>query len=205
MVYDGTSLGSGGTLFSGANSDLPSISRPEVLTRQLREDVQAKKLNECEALTVLATDNVFYLGACTGNVQGYFPLAFASLVNSEDASVVRYNNFARSPAGSLLGLGTIPGVPGAQALNGNGSGFQSELRDSTSNTDQSHHFAAFFLMGYAAGSALGQVAAIARDIWPVNAGDINLGMRAAQMGAGFRNGSLSMTQVAGEIYNLCHK
>ena len=195
--------GSAPNLSYGENPDLPSISRPNDVTRILREDVRANRLNECEALTVAATDSAYYLGSLTGNVRGYFPLAFASIVNSADRSVVRFNNFASSPEGSLLGLSRIPGFPNAIPLGGDGYGFRDDLRDSTTNTDQSHHFAAFFLMGYSAGNALGQVAAIARDIWPLNSGDINLGMRAAQIGAGFRSGALSMTQVAGEIYKLC--
>jgi hypothetical protein len=104
---------------------------------------------------------------------------------------------------------------------GGTSGFNVDYQDwletpksPAGHVDQVHHFAAFLQLGYfaaekygtIAGTVMANLAAIYLDINPFNLGDIQLGMKAAQMGAAIYSGALAPRHLAAEIHDsLCQK
>jgi hypothetical protein len=93
--------------------------------------------------------------------------------------------------------------------------YQNTVPDNANNNgDQGHHFAAFLELGYQFGGD-GSLASIASAVYEyaqalgqgatLNKGDIQLGITAAQIGAGLRNGNISAGQVGGIInYSICN-
>jgi len=91
--------------------------------------------------------------------------------------------------------------------NGKTSGFAAQFQDNfgssqgPNNSDQGHHFAAFFQLGYQAPA----LTTIAPSVWEamegtlVNQGDINLGQAAAYLGAQLRSGSLAPSDIGSQI------
>ena len=65
------------------------------------------------------------------------------------------------------------------------SGFAGQYQDQLPGGDQAHHFALFFQLGYRGGAVEGSIVA---HVWevingtPGNEGDIQLGIRAAEIG-----------------------
>lgn len=112
----------------------------------------------------------------------------------------------------------IPGLNGNTLVlyNGGDNGFlgayQNTVNDSPQgNGDQAHHFAGFLLLGY--NTASSGVAGLGAIVWeqleaaanggPVNAGDVALGIQAAMIGAGLRNGTTSVSGAVKQVQGLC--
>ena len=73
-----------------------------------------------------------------------------------------------------------------------------------STNDQSHHFAAFFQLGFRAGKEVGVFAAQLYDAHTGNSGDRALGQWAAELGAQLRAGTITQDQVSQRIRStLC--
>jgi RHS repeat-associated protein len=101
------------------------------------------------------------------------------------------------------------------------SGFAKAFQNSTDdspkgNSDQGHHFAAFFEFGYQYGGDIGGVATNIFELtesfiasmkgqgFNLNSGDMVLGMVAAQIGSDLRSGKITRDQVSSEIRRLCN-
>jgi hypothetical protein len=93
-----------------------------------------------------------------------------------------------------------------QFRDGYGSGGSALSDDGWNHSDQGHHFAAFFQLGYNAG-LLASAGPLVYELWQgtlTNQGDINLGNVAVNLGRRIRSGELKPYEVAGEILRtLC--
>jgi RHS repeat-associated protein len=149
-------------------------------------------LTDCQALAGFAQD---LSDNSLNNAQ--FVNAFRNFVPAADPSVVQANAFG-VPIG---GVGKDDQV--IMLLQGGTSGFVSSYQEmlDPKNQDQVHHFAAFFQLGYQAGSLSGAIAAFIKDLYPLNPGDINLGIAASALGAELRQGLISQQDVSTQIAN----
>ncbi len=84
------------------------------------------------------------------------------------------------------------------------SGFKYQYQDIHPDEDQSHHFAAFFQVGFRAGYTTGVAATIYHEMSLVlNQGDINLGIAAARMAADFKAGRITKPGLRTSVLGLC--
>jgi RHS repeat-associated protein len=173
----------------------------------LQKLVMATNISDCQALAAFA-DSVAAGRMTTVN----FVSAFQVLTPGAAASAL-INAF-----GSASGVQGVNGAINLQPTyvdpSGNvqyyqASGFSSSYKDSIApNSDQAHHFAAFFQLGFNLGSTVGNISAyfVELENGLTNQGDINLGMAAAALGAQVGSGKLSASQVGNAIRNqLCNK
>jgi len=156
--------------------------RANEIRRRLREGNIA---HECEALAQFAEMTWEDMAADSSRTADQWVAGFGVLTPTTGA--VRRANDAGIP---------IASVPNASGLNNDErpSGFAPAYRDGEAKNpetaDQSHHFAAFFQMGYHS-PVLANLAAIAIDIRAMNTGDILLGMHAGSLGQHVRNWATS--------------
>jgi hypothetical protein len=144
--------------------------------------------------------------------------AFASTMaglygNSDNAAFVQSFGVL-VPQISATQIGGIPSNTNAVYLNtGQASGYQSIYQNTTPdnpstgwNGDQGHHFAAFFEFGFQYGGSLGAITSAVYE-WAqafggssgLNMGDIQLGITAAEMGAGLKAGTISAANIGNLI------
>jgi len=125
-----------------------------------------------------------------------FVRSFGVFVPASHPMVKLANLFTGGQIGSSAKYVLFTPVPGH-------SGFKSEYQDSQHpNDDQVHHFAAYFQVGFIAGASEGEIAAYLSD-WN-NPGDINLGIRAAELGHALKMGALRVLDIGRKIRDeLC--
>jgi hypothetical protein len=168
------------------------------LATGLRDRVREGEINECEALALFAEDAVRQ-NSNTATAVAWFeaitPVNPLAAVLNATATVN-----ARTDAVTL----------GSYSNNARNNGFSAEFKDGAlltsrgwvggSNHDQSHHFAAFFQLGFFTGSEfVGELAARVFD--PMNPGDVNLGKAAASIGARLAQRRI----VPGELGNMIRR
>jgi hypothetical protein len=170
-------------------------------------DVRGGKFTECEALARFADGAVRLNRFNTGTAVAYFeaitPINFSNLFASALNGMGAVN--ARTDAVTLGGWGRIQWEGDQQRLiDERDNGFNPKFKDEASsegfggtNVDQSHHFAAFFQLGYSLGSTLGEWGARLLD--PLNDGDANLGRAAAAIGARLRRGEIAPAELGNVI------
>jgi RHS repeat-associated protein len=159
------------------------------LAQTLQKQVSDGGLTDCQALADFADS-----AAAVSPTSKTFIQAFGALVPKTIASQVGLSYWNTSAV--ALNTGQASGYT---------EGYQNSVPDNASNNgDQGHHFAAFLELGYQFGGD-GSLASIASAVYEyaqavgqgatLNMGDIQLGITAAQIGAGLRNGNVS----AGEV------
>lgn len=161
----------------------------------LKYQVKNGDLSDCDALATFADD------AAEGSTnKDLLKNAFGLLVPSQTST--------RNIPGIAYGAG------GWTGFKSNQSGYLSTYQNSPGdNSDQSHHFAAFFELGYVYGSKNGNVsshlfewAEAALGGAPINQGDVTLGTAAAQLGAEVSSGRIRPGEVGTWIReHLCQK
>jgi hypothetical protein len=176
-------------------NDPPPLTRtPETfLLRELTALVTTGKESDCDALAEYIDD-----------------VAYGQDSNRSAPMLLKQALGLLTP--KQIPVDIIPGIltnAGYKPLNPNQSpsGFQSQCQDQIPNTDQAHHFAGFFQLGFTYGLDVGTSAATwwEKLEWtPGNTGDINLGAAAARIGAYVASGVLPVNEVGQTIRdNLC--
>jgi RHS repeat-associated protein len=163
----------------------------------LARGVQTRDLTDCQALAAFAD-----FEASNESINSNFAQDFGIFVQTD-----RFVNFANRIgipiASSSNAVTLLP--PGSTIPSGFGTQYQ-EGYDSQ-YPDQTHHFAAFFQLGFFGGAAIGAAAARYLDstnLAQYNPGDIALGIAASQLGADFRAGKISASQIGNDIrQTLC--
>jgi hypothetical protein len=178
MVVVKYDVGGGGGSAGGGGSPTPQdIAYP--LARDLAAMVNGGILGDCQALALFADEMA---GQMTSN--DAFVQAFGVFVDLSDFSVQRANSW-----GLPIAANTDPVI----MLRGGGpsSGFAASYQESVDhyNIDQTHHFAAYFQVGYYMGMGPGSILAVVREIRPRNPGDIRLGIQATMLGDYLRAGA----------------
>ena len=144
---------------------------------------------------------------------------FAGVAAAQDGSnILSFESDFQVLTPNSTAVQAVPGVSGQSGNQlvylgnnyGQASGFQTQYQDSISpSQDQGHHFAAFLQIGYWYGATVGSWAAVAYENLEGtsnNTGDMNLGAKAAQLGAGLSSGAIKPGQVADWIrQNICKK
>ena len=144
---------------------------------------------------------------------------FAGVAAAQDGSnILLFESDFQVLTPNSTAVQAVPGVSGQSGNQlvylgnnyGQASGFQTQYQDSISpSQDQGHHFAAFLQIGYWYEATVGSWAAVAYENLEGtsnNTGDMNLGAKAAQLGAGLSSGAIKPGQVADWIrQNICKK
>lgn len=154
----------------------------------LAKGVQNRDLTDCQALAAFAD-----FSASNESINSYFVQDFGVFVTTD--RFVRLANSAGIPiASSSNAVVLLP--PGSTIPSGFGAPYQ-EGYDSQ-YPDQTHHFAAFFELGFFGGAAAGAAAARYLDssnLAQYNPGDVALGIAASQLGADLKAGKFSASQI----------
>jgi hypothetical protein len=186
------------TLASLIRKDIQEIHPTALTFLQLRQQALSlafavkQGASDCEALADFADL------AAIGTTRDQFVNNFGLFVPSNDVSVQNANNLGFHIAGVTTPVILLPAGTGSS---GYAPMFQEKL--DPVNIDQTHHFAAYFELGYSAGYEIAVGAAIQHDISPLNTGDIFLGMAAANIGAAVRGGEVRPSDVGSLIRKLC--
>jgi RHS repeat-associated protein len=170
-----------------------STPTPHEAASMIGEEVRAGKLTDCEGLAMFAT----YAGTYYAGTKEEFVRSFGVFVPANHPMVKLVN---------LIAGGAIASSPDAIPYRpyGGRSGFKSEYRDSLAPTsDQVHHFAAYFQFGFIAGALEGEFAAYLTD-WN-NPGDINLGVKASELGAALKLGVFKAADLSKKIQEILCK
>jgi RHS repeat-associated protein len=163
----------------------------------LANNVKAGSITDCQALATFAD-----FAANSESINSYFAQDFGVFFSGSDKWVQKANNVGIPIAGSSDPVTFLP--PGSTI----GSGFGAQYQDfDPMYPDQAHHFAAFFELGFFAGAPAGAAAAYRLDgINPskFNAGDVQLGIYASQLGADLKAGTIKASQIGNAIrQTLC--
>jgi RHS repeat-associated protein len=165
---------------------------PHQAASSIGAEVKAGRMTDCEGLAAFAK----YAGQYYAGTTEEFVRSFGVFVDSGHP-VVKVVNF-------LTG-GAIASSPYLVWYKPFGeSGFKSQYKDSLKPyQDQVHHFAAFFQFGYVAGALEGEIAAYLSD-WN-NPGDIDLGIKASEMGYAVKKGFMRAIDVWKRIQEILCK
>lgn len=174
----------------------PRLSIPGLINvaYELQGLVKKKTISDCEALAEFAD------AAATSNTASGFVQDFGLLTPKQFASTITGVGTASPP----IYMGT--GQPSGYLL-------QYQNTPASDSSDQGHHFAAFFQLGFLYGAADASAFAIDFEILEagfnfqnINFGDISLGIAAAELGAEVKSGAISPGSVGTWIrQNLCAK
>jgi RHS repeat-associated protein len=184
--------GAGKGLPSGGGGSFSSSTTYYSLAQRIARTVATGSISDCTGLADFAAG-----AAAISTSSAQFESAFSVLTppaNFESLTGVSWN--------------TDPVVLGGHT--GEVSGFATQYQDGygspsgANNSDQAHHFAAFFQLGYNLPPGLSNFGAYFQEWFEgtlSNQGDINLAIAAASLGYAVRNGSLSPSQVSSAIQN----
>jgi hypothetical protein len=137
------------------------------------------------------------------SINSYFAQDFGVFFNGSDKFVQQANNAGIAIAGSTNPVYLLP--PGSTIASGFGAQYQEGYE--SKYPDQTHHFAAFFELGFFGGAAAGAAAAyrlVGINPSKFNSGDVALGVFASQLGADLKAGTISASQIGNAIrQTLC--